>query len=284
MGWVESLQVAIDFMEENLLEDISIEEISKATNSSPFHFQRTFSILTETSVGEYLRRRRLTLAAQDLCTSDIKIIDAAYKYGYDTPEAFAKAFRRQHGITPSEARKFMGKLNSYNRLVIQVNLKGAEPMQYTIVEKEAFRITGLSRRFSLLNGENEKGISLLWQEVNGDGTSEELAMLNNGIVKGLLGVCVASSEENEMDYWVAVARDGEVPGKFDSYEVPALKWAVFAVNGAMPHAIQNKWKEIFTEWFPSSGYQHAAGPELEVYPDGDPYSADYYSEIWIPVM
>ncbi|WP_433750522.1 AraC family transcriptional regulator [Falsibacillus pallidus] len=283
MGWVESLQKALDFMEEHLLEDISIEEISKAANSSSFHFQRTFSILTETSVGEYLRRRRLTLAAQDLCTSDIKIIDAAYKYGYDTPEAFAKAFRRQHGITPSEARKFIGKLKSYNRLVIQVNLKGAEPMQYTIVEKEAFQLIGVKKRFSLMNEENTKGIPLLWQQVNEDGTSDELAGLNNGAVQGLLGVCVAAPEENQMDYWVAAARDGDVPQKFLSYEVPSLKWAVFGVNGAMPNAIQNKWKEIFTEWFPSSGYQHAAGPELEVYPAGDAYSEDYYSEIWIPV-
>ncbi|USG67774.1 helix-turn-helix transcriptional regulator [Brevibacillus ruminantium] len=93
-----------------------------------FHFQRTFLILTDITVGDYIRRRRLTLAAKELISTDGKIIDLAYKYGYETPEAFAKAFRKPHGVTPSEARKGIGKLQSYNRLTIQVTLKGAEPM------------------------------------------------------------------------------------------------------------------------------------------------------------
>ena len=145
MEWVESLQKAIDYIEKHLLEDISIEEIAKEVNFSTFHFQRTFSILTDMSIGEYVRRRRLTLAAHELTRSDKKVIDIAYKYGYDTPEAFAKAFRRQHGISPSEARKHIGKLKSYNRLVIQVNLKGAEPMNVKIVEKEAIQVVGVKR-------------------------------------------------------------------------------------------------------------------------------------------
>jgi AraC family transcriptional regulator len=103
MGWVESLQKAIDYMENHLLDDISIESIAKQANVSEFHFQRIFSVLTDITVGEYLRRRRLTLAAQELSTTDSKVIEVALKYGYDTPESFSKAFRRQHGITPSQA-------------------------------------------------------------------------------------------------------------------------------------------------------------------------------------
>lgn len=99
MTWVESLQTAIDYMEEHLLEDMSIESIAKQANFSVFHFQRTFTILTDISVGDYLRRRRLTLAAHELNRTNAKIIDLAYKYGYDTPEAFSKAFRRQHDVT-----------------------------------------------------------------------------------------------------------------------------------------------------------------------------------------
>lgn len=128
MGWMESLQKTIDFMEANLLEPIQIEEIARQANTSVSHFQRIFTALTDMSVGEYIRRRRLTLAAHELSKKVHKIIDLSFKYGYETPEAFAKAFRRQHGITPSEARGYNGKLTSYNRLVIQVNLKGADPM------------------------------------------------------------------------------------------------------------------------------------------------------------
>lgn len=286
MAWIEMLQKAIDYMEEHLLEDISIESIAKHIHSSPFHFQRTFSILTEISVGEYQKRRRLTLAAQELSKSDCKIIDLAYKYGYETPEAFTKAFRRQHGITPSEARNYTGKLKSYNRLVIQVTLKGAEPMQYKMVERNAFQIIGVKRAFSLMNEENLKGIPKMWDEVNANGTDDVLFKLNNGQIKGVLGVCVADKDARDkqvMDYWVATEYDGETPDGFLKYEVPASKWAVFEVHGPMPHAMQNAWKQIYTEWFPSSDYEHAGTPEMEVYSDEDPFSPDLVSEIWIPV-
>jgi AraC family transcriptional regulator len=259
MAWVESLQKAIDYIEEHLFEDLSIEDISKQANSSVFHFQRTFSILTDTNVAEYIRRRRLTLAAKELTTTDHKIIDIALRYGYDSPEAFTKAFRKQHGVTPSEARKFIGNLKSYNRLVIQVSLKGAEPVQFTIVEKGRFQIIGVKKEFS-------------W--------------LNNGQIKGVLGVCTMDQnqkDKNLLDYWVATEYEGNAPERFQHHEIPASKWAVFAVNGAMPHAMQKAWKQIFSEWFPGSGYQHAGIPEFEMYPEGNPFSEDYYSEIWIPV-
>ncbi|MFE8698863.1 effector binding domain-containing protein [Cytobacillus sp. FJAT-53684] len=286
MGWVESLQKAIDYMEEFILEDITIEGIAKQANTSEFHFQRTFTILTDVSVGEYLRRRRLSLAAQELSDTDHKIIDLAFKYGYDTPEAFSKAFRRQHGITPSEARKNIGKLNCYNRLVIQVNLKGAEPMRYKIVERDSFKVAGIKKEFSLKNEENLKGIPKMWDEVNGDGTVDKIARLNNGEIKGILGVCVdkrLTHSEQSIDYWVAAEYKGEAPDSFLTLEIPASKWGVFEVHGPMPDAMQKAWKQIFSEWFPSNQYEPAGTPELEVYSDEDPSSADLYSEIWIPL-
>jgi AraC family transcriptional regulator len=286
MAWVESLQKAINYMEEHLLEDLSIESIAKQANSSAFHFQRTFAILTDMSVGEYLRRRRLTLAAQELSRSDSKIIDLAYKYGYETPEAFTKAFRRQHGVTPSDARNYSGKLQSYNRLVIQVSLKGAEPMQYKIIERTGFQVVGIKREFSCVNEEQLSGIPKMWDEVNADGTDDLLFQLNNGEIKGVLGVCIAGSgtrANREMDYWVATEYSGETPDGLSKYDIPASKWAVFEVHGPMPDAMQNAWKQIISEWFPSSGYEHAGTPDLEVYTDKDPSSPDLISEIWIPV-
>lgn len=286
MAWIESLQKAIDFMEQHLLDDITIEDISKQANSSTFHFQRTFTLLTEMSVGEYLRRRRLTLAAQELCKTNQKIIDLARKYGYDTPEAFSKAFRRQHGISPSEVRTYTGKLQSYNRLVIQVSLKGAEPMQYKIVNKDSLQMVGIKRQFSLENGENLVEIPKFWNEVNSNKTGDLLIRANNGPVKGILGVCVdkSDSQTKQIEYWIATAHEGnEIPQGFSKLEIPSATWAIFEVHGAMPDAMQNKWKQIFSEWFPSSGYQLAGAPELEVYSEGDASRPDYYSEIWIAV-
>ncbi|MBP2242402.1 AraC family transcriptional regulator [Cytobacillus eiseniae] len=286
MGWVESLQKAIDFMEEFILDDLSIERIARQASTSEFHFQRTFAILTDVSVGEYLRRRRLSLAAQELSNTDHKIIDLAYKYGYDTPEAFSKAFRKQHGITPSEARKNIGKLNCYNRLVIQVNLKGAEPMRYKIVERDRFQVVGIKQEFSLKNEENVKGIPKMWDMVNGDGTIDRLAKLNNGEINGILGVCVdkrINQSVQSIDYWVATEHKGEGTEDFLTLEIPASKWGVFEVHGPMPDAMPKVWKQIFSEWFPSNQYEHAGTPELEVYTDEDPSSLDLYSEIWIPL-
>ncbi|WP_338752721.1 AraC family transcriptional regulator [Bacillus sp. FJAT-52991] len=286
MGWVESIQTAIDYMEEHLLENITIDSISKQANASVFHFQRTFTILTDISVGEYLRRRRLTLAAQELANTDHKIIDIAYKYGYETPEAFSKAFRRQHGIKPSDVRKNVGKLKSYNRLVIQVSLKGAEPMKYKIVEKESFQVVGVKREYSCTNDENLKSIPKFWHDVHIDGTDDLLFQLNNGEIKGVLGICANHKNEastQTIDYWIATAYNGDTSKGLQTLEIPASKWGVFEVHGPMPDAMQKTWKMIFSEWFPSHQFKHAGTPELEVYSNEDPSSPDLYSEIWIPL-
>ena len=286
MSWIESIQKAINYIEAHLQETITMDQIAQEVNVSVFHFQRTFSILTDMSIADYIRRRRLTLAAQELINTDIKIIDLAYKYGYDSPEAFTKAFRKQHHVTPSDARKQQGPLQSYNRLVIQVSLKGAEPMKYNIVEKDKFQVVGVKRTYNCQKGENLQGIPLFWDEVNRQGMDEQLFALNNGQIKGVLGVCVPDENYKEnslIDYWIGTDHVGEVPENLQSIEVPASKWVVFEVHGPMPLAMQNAWKQIFSEWFPSNPYEPAGTAELEVYTDEDPTSEDLYSEIWIPI-
>ncbi|WP_432703333.1 AraC family transcriptional regulator [Lysinibacillus sphaericus] len=286
MSWIESIQKAINYIEEHLHESITMEQIAQEVNTSVFHFQRTFSILTDMSIADYIRRRRLTLAAQELINTDSKVIDIAYKYGYDSPEAFTKAFRKQHNVTPSEVRKQQGPLQSYNRLIIQVTLKGAEPMKYNIVEKEKFQVVGVKRTYNCQTGENLQGIPQFWNELNGQGMDEQLFTLNNGQIKGVLGVCVPDENYKDnhlIDYWIATDHVGEVPENMLAMEVPASKWVVFEVRGPMPDAMQNAWKKIFSEWFPSNPYEPAGTAELEVYTEEDPSSENLYSEIWIPI-
>jgi len=286
MSWIESIQKAINYIEVHLLEDITMEQIAQEVHSSVFHFQRTFSILTDMSIADYIRRRRLTLAAQELLNTDGKIIDLAYKYGYDSPEAFTKAFRKQHHITPSEARKKQGPLQSYNRLVIQVSLKGAEPMKYRIEEKEAFQVVGVKRTYNCQSGENTREIPQFWNEMNSKDFDKQLIQLNNGEIKGVLGVCVPDSnyaQNSLIDYWIAADHVGDVPDNLLAMDIPASKWVVFEVHGPMPDAMQNTWKQIYSEWFPSNPYEPIASAELEVYSEQDPFSPDCYSEIWIPI-
>ncbi|WP_226579857.1 AraC family transcriptional regulator [Halobacillus litoralis] len=285
MTWIQSMQKAIEYMECRITEEITMEEIAASAYMSPYQFQRMFRLLTDISAAEYLRRRRLTLAAQELKISDQKIIDLGFKYGYETPESFSKAFRKHHGCSPRQIRFDEGKITAYNRMMIQVSLKGAEPMHYQIIEKEAFQMVGVKGSFAYENEENLNGIPNMWERLNAKGTTEELLRKNNGKIKGVLGVCVDRSKQEgrTMDYWIGVDHQGLVDD-MEVLRIPASKWAVFEVSGAMPVAVQNVWKQIYTEWFPSSGYKSTGGPELEVYAGGDPYSEDYKSTIWVPVQ
>ncbi|MEK4198995.1 MULTISPECIES: AraC family transcriptional regulator [Cytobacillus] len=283
MSWVTDIQKALDYIEANLLEKLHSEEVAKQANTSPFHFQRTFAILTDMTLGEYIRRRRLTSAAIELGNFDEKIIDIALKYGYETPEAFTKAFKKQHHISPSEVKKYRGKLQLYQPLKIHVTLEGVEPMNHTIISKESFQVVGIRKNYSLENDENLKEIPKFWNQVNQDGTCERLLSLNNGSIKGLLGVCVDYKKQQEIEYWIAVNYDGDSTN-FETITIPASTWAVFQVTGEMPQAMQHTWKQIFSEWFPTSGYRHAGTVELEVYPEGDSNRSDFYSEIWVPVI
>lgn len=137
MNWIETLNESINYIERNLFNKLTCEDVANHVYISIFHFQRVFSLLTNLTVGEYIRNRRLSLAGQELITSDIKVIDAALKYGYETPESFTKAFRKFHGISPSQVKQGAN-LKSFNRLIIKIKLEGGSIMDYSIVKKESF--------------------------------------------------------------------------------------------------------------------------------------------------
>lgn len=147
-GWIEGFQKSIDFMEQNLTEEMNIEEIAGKAALSPFYYQRIFGALCGMTVGEYIRARRMTLAAQELAGAEVKVIDVAVKYGYDSPDSFAKAFQRFHGITPSQAREPGAPLRSFAPMHIKITLEGGNMLDYRIVEKAPFTIVGTKRQFN----------------------------------------------------------------------------------------------------------------------------------------
>jgi AraC family transcriptional regulator len=241
-------------------------------------------LLTGVSVGEYVRRRRLTLAAQELAVQQARVLDVALKYGYESPEAFAKAFRKAHGIAPSAAREQDARLKAYPRLTFHLSLKGDQDMDYQIVTRDAFTVTGKVLATSTAEGENLRQIPAFWQQCNTDGTSHRLVELGGG-QHDLLGICADMAPDGEsLSYWIAVEADRPDEAGLSTRVIPAATWAVFTVIGPMPDTIQVAWQRIFQEWFPSTGYEHAGGPEFELYLPGDPAAADYRSEIWVPVQ
>ena len=154
MDFVKGLQRAIDYIENHLTDEIAYERIAQQTACSTFYFQRIFSVLCVMSVGDYIRKRRLTLAGRDLNINQEKVIDVALKYGYESPEAFTRAFSKFHGITPSEAKLDGSKLKSFTRLSVQITMKGGNAMDYKVVEKQAFKVLEKVEIHRIANEEN----------------------------------------------------------------------------------------------------------------------------------
>ena len=148
MNWITGLQKAIDYIEDHLLEDLEYDEIAAQCFSSGYHFQRVFSILCGYTVCEYVRSRRLSLAATELASTDIKVIDAALKYGYESPDSFAKAFQRFHGVLPSQVKGGSCRLRSFSRLVLNFSMEGGKEMNYRIETKPEMILTGYRVHFT----------------------------------------------------------------------------------------------------------------------------------------
>ncbi|MCA1065872.1 AraC family transcriptional regulator [Rossellomorea sp. AcN35-11] len=283
MEMLYRLNECIQYIENNLEGDIDMNELARLSFSSKFHFQRLFSLVTGYTVSDYIRKRRLTLAAQELINGDVKVIDVAYKHGYETPESFSKAFRKAHGVSPSKVKEPGTTLRAFPRISFQIQLKGEVEMDYKIVDKEAFHVIGKGKRVSTANGQNTKDIPLFWDEVNS--TDLDKKMCDAAGNDEMVGICMEFDHPNEeFTYFIGAEEKSENEHTLEGKDIPAATWAVFESIGPMPHAIQAVWKRIFSEWFPSTGYEHAGGPEFELYPPGNPNDENYRCEIWIPIM
>ncbi len=282
MEWIDKMNAALDYIEENLTDTIDYEAIAQKACCSSYNFQRMFSFIADVSLAEYIRRRRLTQAGFDLQKTDSTVLDIALKYGYDSPISFSRAFQNLHGLTPSEARKKGSSLKSYPKISFKITIKGVEEMKYRIEEIKKFRLAGVRRKITTINGENFKLIPQMWNEVWDDNTYKKIEGLGKSENPEYYGVCY-NFGKNEFDYMIAVESDSKLQEGFVELIVPEFTWVKFECRGKLPESQQTVWKRIFTEWFPSSGYEHADGPEIEWYSNEDVNSETYLSEIWIPI-
>ena len=286
------MNAAVDYVEANLAGDIDIEKAARIACCSSFHFRRMFYAFAGVTAAEYVRQRRMTLAAKELSTEKTKVIDAAVKYGYDSPDAFTRAFRNVHGITPMAARGPGVMLAAYPRISFITNIKGGNIMDYSIIEKPAFDIVAKARKFTTLQGENFIKIPQFWDEMmqseNGFKALMKLTQDKTGAVTGAgsLGICMMDEVNDKFTYAIGVEKPAAkaAPAGFEVIHIPTATWAVFESIGPMPKAIQTVTVKIFKEWFPSTGYEHAAIPELEVYLPGNPDNQDYHCQVWIPII
>ena len=275
MDWVRTINSAIDYMESHLTEPITLSEIADAVYLSVFHFQRAFSLLTELSPAEYLRKRRLSQAGADLAKGEEKVIDVAAKYCYDSPESFTKAFTRFHGVTPMQAKKG-SPIRFMNRFAVRITIEGGCIMEYTIEKREATELLMHVKDFHAETREAE--IPKFWDKYFEDEACRK--------VPGYLGICAQNKAGGDVFRYGIGCRASDVEGVPEGFEIirlPAYTWAVFRCVGPMPGAIQAMWERIYREWLPVSGYELIPDYEIENYLPGDPSAPDYVSEICIPV-
>lgn len=286
MNTLTQMNKAMRYIEENLMGEIDFDEMSRIACCSEYHFRRMFSFLAGMPLGEYIRRRKLSIGAVLLNEGDNKIIDIALQLGYSSPDAFSKAFQAMHGVAPSSVKKGNIILKAFPPMTFQLTIKGGNEMDYRIVEKDAFKIVGLKKRITLIfEGVNHQMDSVL-QSLTDEGI-KELKSLCDTEPKGILSVSTNFSERtvegSELDQYIGVATTKQSSDKWDVLEVDAANWAVFAVVGEFPKALQDTWARIYAEWFPSSGYELTGGPEILWNESPDTSKLDYKSEIWIPV-
>ncbi|MFB7471764.1 GyrI-like domain-containing protein [Kitasatospora sp. NPDC056184] len=285
---LDRLNQAMEYIEEHLDGTVDAAELARIATTSEYHFRRLFSALAGMPLSEYLRRRRLTLAGAEVLAGERTLLDVAVRHGYGSGEAFARAFRAMHGVGPGEARRSGAVLVSQPRMSFRLVVEGSSSMEYRVVERPAFRIVGRRARVPLVHEGVNPAIAAF---VKGLGQEEvdRIAALSEQEPEGLVAVTEFFSDSREegvpLDYYHAVAAGAgsEVPAGLDVREVPAGTWAVFANTGPYPRALQEMWRDVFTQWFPSNPYEFRPGPEIlrvRVRPGGEEAEA----ELWIPVV
>ena len=296
MDWIIGMQKAIDYIEANLTEEINYEKVAAESFSSSYHFQRVFSILCGYTLGEYIRLRRLSLAGAELANGKEKVIDIALKYGYDSPDSFAKAFQKFHGITPSQARADGSMLKSFSRLSIKISLEGGKTMNYRIEEKGEIILTGYKRRFSGIPGERMEQEKEMYVKTRP--LQYVLQRLSGDIVKNF--DIITNIDDEGYDFYIAsqlneycrnnLNKDGVLGEEFAKYyeniTIPPCTYAVFETEKcAYPTTIfLDLRRKIASEWLPNSGYQLKDAPELVVthWFEGEKRN-QRYRELWIPI-
>ena len=277
MNWVEVLNSAIDYIEDNLLEDIALSQIAGHVHISSAHLQRGFSALAGLTIGEYIRNRRLSLAGLELTRKDIKVVDAAVKYGYETSESFSKAFSRFHGIAPSAAKQHSTALKSYSRLTIKIVIEGGSVMDYRIEEKEAFEVVVKTKLIEVEEG-NSTQIPAFWDEY-----------FASGLPDPTLGICgEVSADSKTFSYGIGDFKKGgqEIPAGFEVLQVPKNTWAVFTSKAGVEN-VQAMWRRIYSEWLPQAKYEILPAYDFELYKNIGETLEDgtcaMICEIWLPV-
>lgn len=288
MSWLKRMNLAVEYIEENLSGEITIEDVAKISCCSKYHFHRVFYSCFNVTFAEYIRQRKFTLAAVDVINGQEKIIDIALKYGYNSPNAFTRAFRNIHGINPSVARSSQVKITTYNRAYFLSETIGAEKMDYKIVERPSFKIAGKSKSFEF--DDFAKNGQKFWKEYVGSDEYKALCQLTNGKPGSITGAPLLTAyfpkEKSKLDEFLdvfGVESTSDLNTKpYEVHTVPSATYAEFECS--YRDAMKTN-RYIYGEWFSATGYERDGDkPDVVAY---FPMPYRHFSEMgvrwWIPV-
>lgn len=287
MDWQEKMNTAVGYIESNITGNVDIWEAARLARCSEYHFRRMFSFIAGVPVSEYIRRRRLTLAAQELQDTKNTVEEVSRMFQYSSPDAFTRAFQSLHGINPSQVRENKHLLKAWPRMTFYLTIKGGTEMNYRIKEKSPFSIAGIKKRVSIqFEGVNPE-IESMWEDMD-EQKIHELKELSNIQPSGIIQASAnfdegRMGEKGKLDHYIGVATTKKIPDKWECLDVQATSWAIFHAAGPFPETLQETWGRIFSEWFPSVNYELSEGPEILSVKDKDLSQPEVNSEIWIPV-
>ena len=278
MNIIQSFNGTMAYIEKILEKGYDEAEIVRISGYSYPLFSRIFSILVGYPLNEYLRFRKLSRAATDLRNTDAKIIDIALAYGYESPDSFAAAFKKFHGVSPSAVRN--GKeFKSFAPIKLSLTVNGGQTMEVKIEKKSGFTLAGIQ-----VDADQTSDFPKVWNSLFEKASHEELAKLGNG---RSFGVCSEVKDGKTFTYAAAYdCRDAQKAAELDLsvMHIPEAEYAVVQLKGPVPDCIHKGWKYVMETFFPEQGYCHAGTPDFEAYSDGDMYSKNYMMELWVPIV
>lgn len=290
---IQLIQQAICYMEEHIYEDLNYTDVARSVHMSSYNFHRTFSFITGMTANEYIRKRRLTLAAQELQETDLSVIDAAYRYGYESPESFSKAFSRFHGSTPKQAKRKGAKLQLFSPLVIKIILEGGSIMDYRMEHREHQQFLALVRAFpnEVASDDNDHSIPDFWTECSEKDLIEPMRQLCPEGKRDLYGLCSPTKcGDTHFNYGIGILINEDMdPAKlrqftangYSIWKTEPSDYAVFKCFGSDGGCLGKTWNRFFREFAPQTGYTQTDDTDYEIYFEKG--EKGLFCELWVPV-
>lgn len=283
---INELNGLVALVEDRLTDDLDVAGLARSLGTTEDHLRRLFSALAGMPLSEYVRRRRMTVAAGEVIARDDDLLTIAVRYGYGSTEAFGRAFRSVHGASPGDVRREGGPLRSQPQLTFRLTVEGSTPMDARIVEKPTFRLVGHAARVPLVH----QGPNPHIQDLVGSLAPEQhrrLKEISDTEPSGILAVSADvdpdRAEGSTLTYLHGAATTGPAPDDLDAIEVPAGTWVVLRATGPYPAALQQTWADAATQWFPANPWRWASGPEIVAVLERAEDFSTATTELWLPV-